>query len=64
MMSAVRVARAFTGRSRILKFAGNYHGHFDPALIEPAPRPAPAPAEFPKACEPTCSSRDTTISLR
>jgi glutamate-1-semialdehyde 2,1-aminomutase len=34
MMSAVRVARAFTGRSRILKFAGNYHGHFDPALIE------------------------------
>ena len=34
MMSAVRVARAFTGRSRILKFAGNYHGHFDPALID------------------------------
>jgi glutamate-1-semialdehyde 2,1-aminomutase len=33
MMSAVRVARAFTGRSRILKFAGNYHGHFDLALI-------------------------------
>jgi glutamate-1-semialdehyde 2,1-aminomutase len=34
MMSAVRVARAFTGRSRILKFAGNYHGHFDLALID------------------------------
>lgn len=34
MMSAVRVARAFTGRSRILKFAGNYHGHFDVALID------------------------------
>jgi glutamate-1-semialdehyde 2,1-aminomutase len=34
MMSAVRVARAFTGRSRILKFSGNYHGHFDPALID------------------------------
>lgn len=34
MMSAVRVARGFTGRSRILKFAGNYHGHFDPALID------------------------------
>jgi glutamate-1-semialdehyde 2,1-aminomutase len=34
MMSAVRVARAFTGRSHILKFAGNYHGHFDLALID------------------------------
>jgi len=33
MMSAVRVARAFTGRSRILKFAGGYHGHFDLALF-------------------------------
>lgn len=33
VMSAVRVARAWTGRSLILKFAGNYHGHFDPALF-------------------------------
>jgi glutamate-1-semialdehyde 2,1-aminomutase len=32
MMSAVRVARAFTGRPLILRFAGNYHGHFDAAL--------------------------------
>jgi glutamate-1-semialdehyde 2,1-aminomutase len=34
VMSAVRVARAFTGRSLILKFAGNYHGHFDLALLD------------------------------
>ena len=34
MMSAVRVARAFTGRSVILKFAGGYHGHFDLALFD------------------------------
>lgn len=34
MMSAVRVARAFTGRPRILKFAGCYHGHFDLALLD------------------------------
>lgn len=34
VMSALRVARAFTGRSRVLKFAGNYHGHFDLALLE------------------------------
>lgn len=34
MMSAVRVARAYTRRSRILKFAGCYHGHFDLALLD------------------------------
>lgn len=32
MMSALRVARAFTGRPLILRFSGNYHGHFDAAL--------------------------------
>lgn len=32
VMSTVRVARAFTGRSLIARFAGNYHGHFDLAL--------------------------------
>ncbi len=34
VMSAVRVARAFTGRDLVLKFAGNYHGHFDLALLD------------------------------
>ncbi|MDQ2991875.1 MAG: glutamate-1-semialdehyde 2,1-aminomutase [Candidatus Eremiobacteraeota bacterium] len=34
VMSAVRVARAFTGRNLVLKFAGNYHGHFDLALLD------------------------------
>jgi glutamate-1-semialdehyde 2,1-aminomutase len=32
MMSALRVARAFTRRSLVLRFAGNYHGHFDAVL--------------------------------
>jgi glutamate-1-semialdehyde 2,1-aminomutase len=32
VMSAIRVARAFTGRPRILKFAGCYHGHSDGLL--------------------------------
>nr|WP_218888677.1 glutamate-1-semialdehyde 2,1-aminomutase [Saccharopolyspora hordei] len=31
-MSAVRLARAFTGRSKIVKFAGCYHGHVDALL--------------------------------
>jgi glutamate-1-semialdehyde 2,1-aminomutase len=33
VMSAVRVARAFTKRTLVLKFAGNYHGHSDFALL-------------------------------
>ncbi|MFX3619288.1 MAG: glutamate-1-semialdehyde 2,1-aminomutase [Sporolactobacillus sp.] len=33
VMSTVRVARAYTGRSKILKFAGCYHGHFDLVLV-------------------------------
>jgi glutamate-1-semialdehyde 2,1-aminomutase len=31
-MSALRLARAFTGRSKVLKFEGCYHGHADPFL--------------------------------
>jgi len=34
VMSAVRLARAATGRDRILKFAGGYHGHADAFLVE------------------------------
>jgi glutamate-1-semialdehyde 2,1-aminomutase len=32
-MSAIRVARGFTGRDKIIKFAGCYHGHGDSFLI-------------------------------
>ena len=32
-MSAIRLARAFTGRDKIIKFAGNYHGHADGLLV-------------------------------
>lgn len=32
-MTAIRVARGFTGRSKIVKFAGNYHGHCDSLLV-------------------------------
>ncbi len=33
-MSAVRLARGATGRDRIVKFAGAYHGHADSLLAE------------------------------
>ena len=34
VMSALRLARAFTGRDRIVKFAGCYHGHSDGLLVQ------------------------------
>lgn len=33
-MSALRLARAYTGRNRIVKFAGGYHGHSDALLVK------------------------------
>ncbi len=33
-MSAVRVARGYTGKEKVIKFEGNYHGHADTFLIK------------------------------
>ena len=33
-MSALRVARGYTGKNKFVKFAGNYHGHADPFLVK------------------------------
>ncbi len=33
VMSAIRVARGYTGRNKIIKFAGCYHGHADALLV-------------------------------
>ncbi len=33
-MSAVRLARGYTGREKIIKFQGCYHGHFDSLLVK------------------------------
>ena len=33
-MSAIRLARGFTGKNKFIKFAGNYHGHGDSFLIK------------------------------
>ena len=53
-MSAVRVARGFTGRSKLVKFTGCYHGHADHLLVKAgsgattfgSPDSAGVPAEF------------------
>jgi glutamate-1-semialdehyde 2,1-aminomutase len=34
VMSALRLARAYTGREKIIKFAGCYHGHYDGLLVQ------------------------------
>lgn len=33
-MSALRLARAYTGRNKIIKFSGGYHGHADMLLVQ------------------------------
>ncbi len=49
-MDAIRVARGFTGRSKVLKFEGGYHGHHDDVLISIQPaRDAMGPIEAPNS---------------
>jgi glutamate-1-semialdehyde 2,1-aminomutase len=52
---AIRVARAFTGRSKIIKVEGGYHGHHDEVMIStkpsldkagPADNPTPVPSSL------------------
>jgi glutamate-1-semialdehyde 2,1-aminomutase len=53
-MSAIRLARGYTGRARIIKFEGCYHGHADSLLVKAGsgmltfgnPTSAGVPAEF------------------
>jgi glutamate-1-semialdehyde 2,1-aminomutase len=47
-MDAIRVARGFTGREKLLKFEGGYHGHHDDVLVSiQPPRDAMGPMEAP-----------------
>jgi glutamate-1-semialdehyde 2,1-aminomutase len=47
-MDAIRVARGFTGREKILKFEGGYHGHHDDVLVSiQPPRDSMGPADAP-----------------
>ncbi len=49
VMSAVRLAKGFTKRSKIVKFEGNYHGHSDTLMLGPLVLPyndIPACLEF------------------
>ncbi len=47
-MDAIRVARGYTGREKIIKFEGGYHGHHDDVLVSiQPPRDAMGPVESP-----------------
>src|SRR5438552_2178674 len=53
-LDAVRIARGFTGRDRLIKIEASYHGHHDALMIsvEPPPDrmgPADHPASFPQS---------------
>ena len=53
-LDAVRIARGFTGRERLIKMEASYHGHHDALMVsvEPPPDqmgPADAPASFPQS---------------
>jgi glutamate-1-semialdehyde 2,1-aminomutase len=61
-MSAIRLARGFTGRDRIIKFAGNYHGHADSLLV--AAGSAAATLGVPNSPGVTAGTAQDTLVLR
>lgn len=62
VMSALRAARGFTGRDKIIKFAGCYHGHTDAMLVSAGSgvmtSGVPDSAGVPKGC-----TQDTMIAV-
>lgn len=43
----LRLARAFTGRNKVIRFEGHYHGWLDESHVSVAPSPAPGPDSAP-----------------
>lgn len=62
VMSAIRAARGFTGKNRIIKFAGCYHGHSDSMLVSAGSgvmtSGVPDSAGVPRGC-----TQDTMIAV-
>lgn len=62
VMSAIRVARGFTGKNKIIKFAGCYHGHSDAMLVSAGSgvmtSGVPDSAGVPKGC-----TEDTMLAV-
>jgi glutamate-1-semialdehyde 2,1-aminomutase len=65
-MDAIRVARGYTGREKVLKFEGGYHGHHDDVLVSIQPPrelmgPADAPATVPASAGLPRSRTEETV---
>ena len=56
---AMRLARAFTGRDKILKFEGAYHGNHDYAIVSTFPRET---GNYPQGSPDSCGQPDATVS--
>ncbi len=68
VQAALRLARAYTGRQRILKFEGHYHGWFDnvlvsvsPPLDQAGPRETPHPTYGSKGQDPAASTNTLVL---
>ncbi len=62
VLKALMIARAFTGREKIIKVEGAYHGWFDEAQVSVHPEPGQAgPAESPKPLLETAGIRKNTL---
>jgi glutamate-1-semialdehyde 2,1-aminomutase len=56
---AMRLARAFTGRNKILKFEGAYHGNHDYAIVSTFPKQT---ANYPQGAPDSCGQPEATVS--
>ncbi|MFF2178857.1 glutamate-1-semialdehyde 2,1-aminomutase [Lysinibacillus sp. NPDC058147] len=61
VMTTIRVARAYTGRTKVMKFAGCYHGHFDLVLV--AAGSGPATLGTPDSAGVTTSTAEEVITV-
>ncbi len=67
VQAAIRVARAFTGRTDVIKFEGHYHGWFDNVLINQTPpiaaegNPIPRPRHLQSAGQSPHASEDVVV---
>ena len=64
-MDAIRAARGYTGRSKIIKVEGGYHGHHDEVMVSMKPSlDVAGPADAPIAVPATAASRRASCTTR